>query len=261
MSQIMLPPGNRNGEFSVSATDNLAGSPGASRTGVTSGGPGTAGKGGDGSTGVGPAASGGGGLSMSEAPITISGAGTNSGPSGMLGAALARGVVYAVPAAFNIRKNSLIVSAGPIGGGGLNAYGALHCGKIYTIFLPMPGRNWTMQYCSQNSADSPPAATSATVAHFGEGIVPPQAESKFDFQRVPVPPEKIGKLIILKGVLRADGFIDELQVYQSVLEEMDDNARLAFSQWKFKPALRESKPIAVQVLVGIPADLPTPPPQ
>jgi hypothetical protein len=37
---------------------------------------------------------------------------------------------------------------------------------------------------------------------------------------------------------------------------MDDNARLAFSQWKFKPALRDSKPIPVQVLVGIPAEIP-----
>jgi hypothetical protein len=176
----------------------------------------------------------------------------------MLGSALARGIVYPVPAAFNIRRNSLIVSAGSLGGGGLNAYGVLHCGKIYTIFLPMPGKNWTMQYCGQSGAEAA-AAESPTVAHFGEGIVPPQAESKFDFERSPLPPEKAGKLIILKGVLRADGFIDELQVYQGVLPEMDDNARLAFGQWKFKPALREGKPIPVQVLVGIPSMLPAAP--
>ncbi len=261
MAQIMLPPGNRSGEFSISATDSLVGSPGGSRAGVTGGGSGTAGKGGDGSTGIGPSSSGGGGLSLSEAPVTISGEGTNSSGSGMLGEALARGIIYPVPAAFNIRRNSLIVSAGPIGGGGLNAYGALlHCGKIYTIFLPMPGKNWTMQYCAQNSPDTAQSAAQSSnpsaIAHFGEGVVPPQAESKFDFQRVPVPPEKVGKQIILKGVLRTDGFIDELQVYQSVLSEMDDNARLAFSQWKFKPALREGKPIPVQVLVGIPAQVP-----
>ena len=258
MSQIMLPAGNRNGEFSVSGTDNLGGSPGGSRAGVTGGGAGAPGKGGDGSVGPGSASTGGGGLAMSEGPVTINGAGTNAGVSGMLGAALARGIVYPVPAAFNVRRNSLIVSAGPNGGGGLNAYGVLlHCGKVYTIFLPMPGKNWTMQYCAQTSAEAAPQATgSSTVAHFGEGVVPPQAEAKFDFQRVPVPPEKMGKMIILKGVLRTDGFIDELQVYQSVLTEMDDNARLAFSQWKFKPALRDSKPIPVQVLVGIPAEIP-----
>jgi len=261
MSQIMLPPGNRSGEFSTTASDSLVGTPGGSKTGVVAAGSGAPGKGGDGSKGPGTASSGGGGVSLSEAPVTINGAGTNDVGSGMLGAALARGIVYPVPQAFDIRRNSLIVSAGPIGGGGLNAYGALHCGKIYTIFLPMPGKNWTMQYCADTAEAAPqpapqPNATS-TVAHFAEGVVPPQAQSKFDFQREPVPPEKVGKLIILRGLLRADGFIDELQVYQSVLPEMDDNARLAFSQWKFQPALREGKPIPVHVLVGIPAQLPT----
>ena len=189
---------------------------------------------------------------MSEAPVSISGQGTNAGISGMLGAALARGVIYPVPAVFNVRRNSLTVVTGSIGGGGLGAYGALlHCGKIYTIFLPMPGKNWVMQYCAQNSGDAPSAPSSATVAHFGEGVVPPQAESKFDFQRISVPPEKVGKLIILKGVLRTDGFIDELQVYQSVLSEMDDNARLAFSQWKFKPGTRYGEPTTVAAQIEV----------
>ena len=207
-----------------------------------------------------PTNTGGGGLSLAESPITIAVQGTTLPGPECSGAALARGVIYPVPAVFNMRKNSLIVSAGPNGGGGLNIYGALRCGKIYSIFLPMPGRNWTMQFCAQTAPDQPASAQDATVAHFGEGLVPPQAESKFDFQRLQLPPNKLGKLIILKGLLRTDGLIDELQVYQSVLPEMDDNARLAFSQWKFKPALREGKPVAVQVLVGIPADLPVPPP-
>ena len=262
MSEVMLPPGNRSGEFSISASEGAVGSPGGAPGGITGAGSTTKGVGGGGSTGVGTATSGGGGLSMSEAPVTISGAGTNSTGSGMLGAALARGIVYPVPAVFNVRKNSLIVSAGPNGGGGLDVYGALHCGKIYTIFLPMPGKNWTMQYCQQNGSDPQPQADSSpNVAHFGEGVVPPQADSKFDFQRVSVPPTKAGKLIILKGIIREDGLVDQLEVYQSVLQEMDDNARLAFSQWKFTPALRHSKPISVQILIGIPAELPAIPPR
>ena len=99
----------------VSGTDKLGGSPGGSGAGVTGGGAGAPGKGGDGSVGPGSASTGGGGLAMSEGPVTISGAGTNAGASGMLGAALARGIVYPVPAAFNVRRNSLIVSARPDG--------------------------------------------------------------------------------------------------------------------------------------------------
>ena len=254
---IMLPPGNRYGEFSTSVTENTTGTPGGDRSGAVGGGPGNIGKGGDGSSGPGKASSGGGSVSLVEGPVTINGAGTNSLGSGLLGAALAQGIVYPVPAAFNIRKNSLIISAGPIGGGGLGAYGALNCGRIYTIFLPMPGKNWTMQYCAQDAPKPAETAAPATVAHYGEGIVPPQADAKFDFKRSPVPPEKAGKQIILKGVLRADGLVDALEVYESVVPEMDDNARLAFSQWKFKPALREGKPIPVQVLVGIPPTVPS----
>lgn len=254
-ADIMLPPGNRYGEFST-ATDNGIGTPGGERSGVVGGGSGNAGKGGDGSSGPGKASSGGGSISMAEGPVTINGAGTNSLGSGLLGAALSQGTIYPVPVAFNVRKNALVISAGPIGGGGLNAYGALTCGRIYTIFLPMPGKNWTMQYCAQDAPKAAETSVPATVAHFGEGIVPPQADAKFDFKRLPVPVDKMGKQIILKGILRADGLIDALEVYESVLPEMDDNARLAFSQWKFKPALREGKPIAVQVLVGIPAVVP-----
>jgi len=257
INEIMLPPGNRSGQFSVSVSEGAVGSPGENRVGVTGAGSTSKGPGGAGSPGVGAGGAGGGGVSLSEGPVTITGDGANSIGSGMLGAALARGIVYPVPAVFNVRRNSLIVSAGPNGGGGLNIYGALHCGKIYTIFLPMPGKNWTMQYCPQGPDDQQVAGSDPTVAHFGDGLVPPQADSKYDFQRLALPPNKTGKLIILKGIVRADGLVDQIEVYQGVLQEMDDNARLAFSQWKFTPALRHSKPVSVQVLLGIPADIPS----
>jgi Gram-negative bacterial TonB protein C-terminal len=256
-SQIKLPPGNRMGEFAVSEKAG-PGSPGGAPAGVVLGGssPGKVDKGGSGSTGAGPADRGGGGTSLSEAPVAIYGKRESDIASGMLGVALARGIVYPVPIAFNIRRNSFIVSAGPIGGGGLDAYGALQCGKVYSIFLPMPGKDWIMQYCPQSVTASKTPAPPSTVARFGNGIVPPQADTKFDFRRLPVSEDKVRKMIILKGLLRSDGVVDQLEVYQGVLPEMDDDARLAFSQWKFQPALREGKPISVQILVGIPAVLP-----
>jgi hypothetical protein len=48
----------------------------------------------------------------------------------------------------------MIVSAGPVGGGGLAVYRALPCSKIYTIFLPMDNSSWTMQYCQKVGAAS-----------------------------------------------------------------------------------------------------------
>lgn len=62
-------------------------------------------------------------------------------------------------------------------------------------------------------------------------------------------------MIVLKGVLKEDGTVDALQVYQSIVPQMDEAARIAFSRWKFKPALREGKPVAVEILIGIPPEV------
>ena len=176
----------------------------------------------------------------------------------MLDPSLVPGMVYAVPAdlLLKLRKNPLVVSAGPIGGGGLNIYGALPCGKIYTVFLAMPGQNWTLQYCQRGTSRPTPAPENlSTVIHLEPALVPPDAEARFDFQRLPVPREKQHKLIILKGIIREDGTVDQVQVYQGLMPQMDEAARLALSRWKFKPALRAGKPVALEILVGIPAEI------
>lgn len=261
-SEIVLPPGNRLGEFSISPAGGQPGSPGGSPHGVVGGGSGDSsgnGAGGDGSTGVGPGGSGGGGGNKgSEGALSISGTGTNGEGHGILDPSLAPSMVYLVPAEFSlkIRKNQLVVSAGPIGGGGLNVYGALQCGKIYTVFLPMPGKNWTLQYCQQRtSAVKPTPESRSTVIHLEPALVPPDAETRFDFQRLPVPREKAHKLIILKGIIREDGTVDQVQVYQGIVPQMDEAARLALGRWKFKAALRAGKPVTLEILVGIPPEI------
>jgi TonB family protein len=180
----------------------------------------------------------------------------------MLDPSIVRDMVYAVPASLVLRRNALIVSAGPMGGGGLDAYGALHCGKIYTVFLAMPGKGWTLQFCqSGNSAAKPAVQNNSGVVHLESGLVPPDAESRFDFRRLPVPFEKKNKMIVLKGTIKEDGTVDGLQVYQSIVPEMDEAARAAFSRWKFKPALREGKAVAIDILVGVPTEPPPNRPQ
>jgi hypothetical protein len=172
-------------------------------------------------------------------------------------------MVYPVPAAVlpKARKSGFVVSAGPIGGGGLAVYRALTCGKIYTVFLPMPGKSWTMQYCQKADPAEPKSNPDnrSTLIHLESALIPPDADpdSRFDFQRLPVPIEKGRKIIVLRGSLLADGTVSDLQVYQGLVPAMDEAARLAFSRWKFKPAMRDGKPVAVDILVGI---SPEPPP-
>jgi hypothetical protein len=262
-SVVALGPGNRWGEFSISPAGGQPGSPGGSPNGVVGGGTGGTGLGGDGSTGVGPGGGGGGGgASGKSGAISISGSG-GSGSSGALVSAPLTSMVYPVPAAVlpKVRKSGFVVSAGPIGGGGLAVYRALTCGKIYTVFLPMPGKNWTMQYCQKADPNEPKTNPDnrSTIIHLESALIPPDADpdSRFDFQRLPVPIEKGHKIIVLRGSLLADGTVSDLQVYQGLVPVMDEAARLAFSRWKFKPAMRDGKPVAVDILVGI---SPEPPP-
>src|SRR5215470_2427674 len=139
-AQVSLPPGNRWGEFSVAPPSGTPGSPGGDPSGTVGGGSGGGTMGGDGSIGVGSGGSGGGGgYSAPPGPVSVSGSGPNGDSGGgILDPAVPLSMVYPVAAtALNVRKNALVISAGPLGGGGLNIYNALSCGKIYSIFLPM----------------------------------------------------------------------------------------------------------------------------
>ena len=164
-NDALAPPGNAasQGQAGVSnGTDRLAiggtggtGSNTGDKVGTGSGGSGTD-KGRGSSVGVGlgsgKSASPGAGSGSGIAPgggafpgVTIEGSGAAGG--GALDAKFAPQMVFPVPVAvvLKLRRNPLVVSAGATGGGGLDAYGALNCGRIYTVFLPMQNANWTIQ--------------------------------------------------------------------------------------------------------------------
>ena len=255
--QLSLPGGNRWGEFSIAPPTGTSGSPGGVASGTVGGGSGGAALGGDSSGGVGSGHNGGGGGNLGASiPVSIIGPGSGEPAGGALDPALAMNMVFAVaPSAISIRKNSLIVSAGPIGGGGLNVYGALKCGRIYSIFLPMPRKNWSLQYCDKSaSAQKVAAAGGTTTLRLDSPLVPPDFDPihRFDFKRIPVPVENSHRSIILKGEIGVDGTVQHLVVYQGVAAQMDEAAKIAFGRWRFKPAMKEGKPVEVEILVGIP---------
>lgn len=257
MQVLAVPPGNRYGSFSGSPAGGAPGSPGGVPGGSKDGGSGGAGTGGDGSTGVGKGKSGGGGGGAGGGGF-LSINGTNGGASiAELPPVKFSSLIYAIPPAPHIRRNSLVITAGPVGGGGLGIYGALHGQKIYTIYLPMPGGNWTLQYCARAEVEKPATTESHPgIVNLGGGLLAPEADEKFDFVRTPVEPEKENKLIILHGILDEDGNLSELKVFQTLDPVLDEIALTAFGRWKFKPAMRAGKPASVEILVGIPARSP-----
>jgi hypothetical protein len=254
--QISLPGGNRWGEFSIGPSGKDPGAPGGASSGTAGAGKGVAGPGGDESVGMGSGSSGGGGGNLgAPGTLSIAGPGVGSASAGRLDPITPMNMVFPVPRTIATRRNTFVVSAGPVGGGGLNVYGALHCGTIYSIFLPMPGKNWSLQYCQkpaapQKNTPEPPR----TVLHLEGPLVPPDVDltQRFDFKRLPLPVDNSHRSIILQGVIAIDGTVQHLVVHQGVLPQMDEAARLAFSRWVFKPAVRDGKPVEVEILVGIP---------
>lgn len=252
-----LPKGNRYGEFSIAPGGDGHGSPGGREGGVASGaGNGGDGLGGNGNTGTGQGKyGGGGGNSGSQGIISLRGGRSMDDRLSDPGPDPVANMVYPLPSRIGIRHNALVISAGPMGGGGLDIYGALPCGKIYTVFLLASGKSWSLQYCHKSENPSQSASTTySPIVHTDLPLVPPEAEEKFDFKRVPLPPEKVHKMIVLKGEIGEDGKVEKLEIYRGVSPDMDAAACLAFSRWKFKPAMRSGKAVTVQILLGIPAE-------
>ena len=256
---VALPPGNRYGDFSIAPGGSGSGAPGGQPSGAPNGGAGGGTGGGSSEAmGVGPGTTGGGG-NGSIGAVSIPGSGGENSRS--LGNLEAEHIVFALPKILGPRKSTMLVAAGPMGGGGLGIYGALHCGKIYTVFLPAPGKNWTLQYCQTPppGAEDAPKKTYTSVVRMEEAIVPPEPLLRFDFKRTPLPLDKQHKYVILKGRIGEDGKVADLVLHQGLSPEMDAAAKQAFSQWTFKPAIRGGKPISIDILVGVPSDAPPKP--
>jgi TonB-like protein len=262
-ASVALPQANRYGEFSIALGGDGHGSPGGREGGLSSGaGTGGDGVGGNRSMGMGRGTYGGGGRnSGSEGIISLKGSDGGNGRLSDPRPDPVASMVYPLPSLIGVRHNALVVSAGPMGGGGLDIYGALPCGKIYSVFLTASGKRWSLEYCQKS--ESPHRSedlTQSHIVHTELPLVPPEAEEEFDFKRVPLPPEKANKMIILRGEIGEDGKPQNLEVFRGLSPEMDAAAQLAFSRWTFRPAMRSGKPVKVQILLGIPAEGGTTPP-
>ena len=258
---VALPPGNRYGQFSIAPGGSGVGAPGGQPGGSPNGGSSGGTGGGNESTGIGSGNSGGGG-GNSGVPGIVSIRGSSGGANESLGVPEPERVasmVFAMPKFAGPRRAALLVAAGPMGGGGLDVYGALRCGKIYTVFLPAAGKNWTLQFCQTPTPGAPakPAPrTYTSVVRMEQALVPPEAEERFDFKRTPLPFEKQHKYVILKGQINEEGAVTDLKVFHGLSDEMDAAAKLAFSKWTFRPAMKGGKAVSIDILVGIPSDPP-----
>jgi protein TonB len=135
----------------------------------------------------------------------------------------------------------------------LGVYGVLHAEEIYTIYLPMPGKNWILQYCAHDDSPKMTPLTRLVQMRAEPLLTPPRVLDQFDFHRPPADQAPADATIILHGLIRADGTVGNVEVLQGLDPTLDGAAVAAFARWKFSPALRGGSPVAVEILVGIPA--------
>ncbi len=131
-------------------------------------------------------------------------------------------------------------------------FGVLHGGKIYTVYFPMPGTSWILQYCAQEKPLQQTSDTHNVMIAMAPPLTPPAVIDQFDFHRPPQPAGTQSSMIILHGSITADGAVKDLSVVQGLDPISNEAAMLAFSRWKFKPATKLGAPIALDILVGIP---------
>jgi len=58
--------------------------------------------------------------------------------------------------------------------------------------------------------------------------------------------------VVLYAVIRRDGTVDSIQLVKSLDPQLDENAMLALSRWRFRPAGRNGSPIELEAIVHIP---------
>jgi len=255
-----LPLGKSEGAFSISPAGAQPGSPGGVAGVPPDVGKGGGGPGGDKSVAVGKGEAGGGGPgnSVSSPSLSVTGhAGLAGIPAGTLAPLQPEALVYPVSAAtLKLRAPGVVVSSGPGGGGGLRVYGVLHAEKIYTIYLAMPGKNWILEYCAHDDPPKPAPASRVVQIRLQPLLTPPRVLDQFDFHRPPMTQDPPDAMIILHGLIRADGAVGNLEVHRGLEPAINAAALAAFARWKFTPALRVGSPVAVEILVGIPAVVP-----
>lgn len=121
--------------------------------------------------------------------------------------------------------------------------------RSYSMTLNMPNLN---------------SAGGSWVIHFAElkdygsqgDLLPPVATQKVDpGYPLDLARRQIQGTVTLRAIIHDDGHVSDIQVLQGVDERLDDYACKALARWRFIPAEKDGKAVALQAVVMIPFKL------
>jgi len=250
------PPGNRPKVVTIGF-----GGPAAAKDRDSSG-EDTSAASGEGRPGSGPAVSVGSGSGSLPGPGRSPFAGLTVVGQGRATGVRSRPIVRIAPARPLQTSYGLTVVSTESSGGGLPFSGVFAGRQIRTVYLDMresitdSAPSWTLEFAVPERATGP-VNPAQDPSGGQQGIVLP-------FPAVKKPPQlprevvlaHLREMIIVYGVINAEGKMEQMSVLKSPNSLLNDSLLRALSEWVFRPAQVDGAAVSVQVLVGIPLWLP-----
>lgn len=245
---IAVPSGNRRGTFAA-GPEGKTGASGTPRiTGVESGAKGSGSGGNGGGNGFGAKTNGslpsglhvGAANSNSVAAVERNGGGSTAGDGGDGSRLIASA---SVPRTGANAKPLVPVANEKVTEEDRQVFGDRH---IYSMTLNMPNLNsatgsWIIRFAELKTAQKE-----------GELLAPVPTEKSDPAYPSELMRANVHGSVIVHAVIHSDGRVSDIQVISSPDERLDSYATSALARWKFLPALKAGKPVALEAVVVIP---------
>ncbi|HEY2169521.1 MAG TPA: energy transducer TonB, partial [Candidatus Angelobacter sp.] len=122
--------------------------------------------------------------------------------------------------------------------------------RHYSMRLSMPNLtsstgSWNIRFAELNAT------------HGGADLSAPEAITKVD----PAYPQdlmhdRVEGTVILYAVIHADGSVGEVKVLEGFDDRLNENARKALEQWRFRPGTKDGMPVDIEAVVRVPFKVP-----
>lgn len=122
--------------------------------------------------------------------------------------------------------------------------------RHYSMRLSMPNLtsstgSWSIRFAELNAT------------HGGADLSAPEAITKVD----PAYPQdlmhdRVEGTVILYAVIHADGSVGDVKVLEGFDDRLNENARKALEQWRFRPGTKDGLPVDIEAVVRVPFKVP-----
>ena len=122
--------------------------------------------------------------------------------------------------------------------------------RHYSMRLSMPNLtsstgSWSIRFAELNAT------------HGGADLSAPEAISKVD----PAYPQdlmhdRVEGTVVLYAVIHADGSVGDVKVLEGFDDRLNENARKALEQWRFRPGTKDGMPVDIEAVVRVPFKVP-----